>query len=89
MATAHLAASSRGPSIGTPVIFYSVPTRIGHAVLSCKPKLQRATPRIAGDPLRLRNLDDWAWPADRRPERFLCFHNVGEADAIVLGPDCF
>src|SRR5262249_809064 len=46
LATAHLAASSRGPSIGTPVSFYSVPTRIGHAVLSCKPKLQRATPRM-------------------------------------------
>src|SRR5260370_34184875 len=38
--------------------------------------------------LRLRNLDDWARPADRRPGRFFCFHNVGEADAIVLGPDC-
>jgi hypothetical protein len=49
---------------------------------------RRATPRMAGEPLRLRNLDDGAGPTDRRPRRFLCLHNIGETDTIILGPDC-
>jgi hypothetical protein len=46
-----------------------------------------ATPKLAGKPLSLGNLDDWARPADGWPWRFPCFHNVGEADTIILGPD--
>src|SRR5215510_12834122 len=40
------------------------------------------------EPLTLRNLDDWPRSAHRRPRRFCCFHNVGEAHTIVFGPDC-
>ena len=36
---------------------------------------------------RIRNLDDRSRPADRWLRGFPCFHDVGEPDAVVLGPD--
>jgi hypothetical protein len=39
-----------------------------------------------GGLLRLRNLDDWARPANRRPGGFLSFQNIGEADSACEPP---
>ena len=52
---------------------------------------RRSEPRPPRPPTgllrRVRNLYDRSRPADRDPEDFLCIHDVGEADAVVLGPD--
>jgi hypothetical protein len=59
-----------------------LPTRGAHAVPHAS---QTRATQLARKPLCLRNLDDGARPADRRPGRFLCFQNIDEADAIVFG----
>jgi hypothetical protein len=62
------------------------PLSAGHDLKPCRDSGEQR--QGCSEPLRLRNLNDWARPVDRRPGRFLCFQNIGEPDAIVLGRDC-
>jgi hypothetical protein len=86
LATSRLRRVDSRPIVSRELLLSAYSDRSRGTVMQAKVAASDA--KMAGEPLRLRNLDDWPRSAHRRPRRFCCFHNVGEANTIILGPDC-